>query len=232
LLTGLLNNDSNDPSSLLTSSDESQLEIETATTTTMTKSSATITNTTDLVMQTVSTIKNKAKRGAQIISSNILINQHSSSNNKYKCQNSKDLNKQINNQNTPFCNNNNSHTINNNNTNNIINTTPNKFNASTLSMSSPSAAVLFTLNSNSFSIPNELHYPNTFSNSNSTSKLLASKIEYINGTAELQSIVNDDNQNHNINNYTKSEMSTDLSCIDDSVINAFINDFSYEIVHK
>ncbi len=108
--------------------------------------------------------------------------------------------------------------------------TPIKLNASNLSMSSPSAAVLFTLNSNSFTIPNENCLNNSLSISNSASKLLASKVEYISGTAELQTIVNDDNKIfHHLN---KSDLSTDLSCIDDSVINAFINDFSYEIVQK
>ena len=110
--------------------------------------------------------------------------------------------------------------------------TPIRFGASSLASSpSAAAAVLFTLNSNSFSIPNE-HSHSIISNS--ASKLLATKIELINGNAELQTFVNDDNLHSKnlVNNISKSDVSTDLSCIDDSLINAFGNDFSYEIVHK
>ena len=110
--------------------------------------------------------------------------------------------------------------------------TPIRFGASSLASSpSAAAAVLFTLNSNSFTIPNEHSHSMI---SNSASKLLATKIELINGNAELQTFVNDDNPHSKnlVNNISKSDVSTDLSCIDDSLINAFGNDFSYEIVHK
>lgn len=103
--------------------------------------------------------------------------------------------------------------------------------ASPLSLSSPSAAVLFGLQScNSFSIPSEVpgNLPlNTSTHNTSAARLLASKIEFINGSSELQPIIS--SNNHNV---SRDETSTDLSCIDDVVVAAFINDFSYEIVQK
>ena len=123
-------------------------------------------------------------------------------------------------------------------------------NTSNYEMSSPSAQVLFNLNSNqnSFTIPNDVSmntsaYANT--QNNSTSNKLTTRLELINGTADVQSlVVNEENHlqlpqpssNTNFNlskSGTGSNNSTDLSiCINDSIFNAFSHDFSYEIVQK
>ena len=104
---------------------------------------------------------------------------------------------------------------------------------SSLSLSSPSAAVLFSLNSNSFSMPNE--NLNTTPIHNSATKLLASKVDMMNSTSEMPIITasaNKRDNESNMNNMSREENSTDLSCLDEAVIAAFINDFSYEIVQK
>ena len=109
---------------------------------------------------------------------------------------------------------------------------------SSFSISSPSAAALFGLQ-NSFSHPTDtvtnesLNTP--IHNSSITSQLLASKVDFMSGTTEVQTIksINDEKSIIGLsNNVVKSENSTDLSCIDDVVLAAFVNDFSYEIVHK
>ncbi len=107
-------------------------------------------------------------------------------------------------------------------------------------MSSPSAQVLFTLNSNSFTIPNDASFSagNTSPGLLKNKNVLASRLELINGTSQLQSIMNDENKlkvhtDGGGGYLSKSENSTDLSlCVDDSIFNAFCNDFSYEIVKK
>jgi hypothetical protein len=128
--------------------------------------------------------------------------------------------------------------------------------------SSPSAAVLFGLNNsnNSFSMftaPDQINFTsplpppppqsNITPNNNNTSKL-ASRLEIINGSTDIQTISADINLNsrhssikrtssikrnrQQLDNYSQSDVSTDLSCIDDAVIAAFANDFSYEFVVK
>ncbi|CAF0745024.1 unnamed protein product [Brachionus calyciflorus] len=106
---------------------------------------------------------------------------------------------------------------------------------SSFSLSSPSAAYLFNLNShNSFTIPVDLPLNSSINhNTSATSKLLASKVDLISGNMELQTIKTNlqrKSLENNINN--KSDNSTDLSCIDDVVLAAFVNDFSYEVVQK
>ena len=100
------------------------------------------------------------------------------------------------------------------------------------SLSSPTAAVLFGLNSNSFSMMNENLNTTLPSVHNSATKLLAAKVDLINSTTELQSIITsggkvqeEQNSLHNISN------STDLSCIE-GITTAFAYDFSYEIAQK
>jgi len=105
-------------------------------------------------------------------------------------------------------------------------------------MSSPSAQVLFTLNSNSFTIPNETSFSasNTSPGQLKNKSMLASRLELINGTGQVQSIMDNESRLQVVNGggyLSKSDNSTDLSlCVDDSIFNAFCNDFSYEIVHK
>lgn len=108
-------------------------------------------------------------------------------------------------------------------------------------MSSPSAQVLFNLNSNqnSFTIPNDvsMNTSNTNNNNNSMSSKLTTKLELISGRADVQSIVNDENHLYppsaNLSKSGGSNNSTDLSiCINDSIFNAFSHDFSYDIVQK
>ncbi|RNA06659.1 POU class transcription factor 1 isoform X4 [Brachionus plicatilis] len=109
---------------------------------------------------------------------------------------------------------------------------------SSFSMSSPSAAALFGLNThNSFNISTDIpiNGPLNASNHNSsaTTKLLASKVDLMSGSTELQTIKPTDAKNSACSaNLSKSDNSTDLSCIDDIVLAAFVNDFSYEIVNK
>lgn len=112
------------------------------------------------------------------------------------------------------------------------NITPIRLNTATNDMSSPSAHVLFTLNSNSFTIPNETSMNNSHNVSMNT-RALASRMELINSTTDLQTLANDGNhlQQPTIN-LSKSGDSTDLSCVNESVLHAFCNDFSYEIVQK
>lgn len=108
-------------------------------------------------------------------------------------------------------------------------------------MSSPSAQVLFNLNSNqnSFTIPNDvsMNTSNTNNNNNSMSSKLTTRLELINGTADVQAIVNDENHLYppsaNLSKSGGSNNSTDLSiCINDSIFNAFSHDFSYDIAQK
>lgn len=108
-------------------------------------------------------------------------------------------------------------------------------------MSSPSAQVLFNLNSNqnSFTIPNDvsINTSNTNNNNTSISSKLTTKLELINGSADVQAIVNDENHLYppsaNLSKSGGSNNSTDLSiCINDSLFNAFSHDFSYDIVQK
>lgn len=85
----------------------------------------------------------------------------------------------------------------------------------TYEMSSPSAQVLFALNSNSFTIPNEVSITvnKKQPNDNDENNLLQVPLNGVNNS--------------------KSDNSTDLSvCVDDSIFHAFYNDFSYEIVQK
>jgi hypothetical protein len=77
------------------------------------------------------------------------------------------------------------------------------------------------------------------SNTKSASKLLDSRLDIINGTSEVQTIISDSGKK--IKNATSNrnsigdqnnlvyDYSTDL---DDPVLAAFANDFSYEIVQK
>lgn len=112
------------------------------------------------------------------------------------------------------------------------NITPIRMNVASHDMSSPSAHVLFTLNSNSFTIPNETSMNNSH-NVSSNTRALASRMELINGNTDLQTISNDGNHlQQPMNNLSKSGDSTDLSCVNESVLHAFCNDFSYEIVQK
>ena len=86
--------------------------------------------------------------------------------------------------------------------------TPSK--ASSISLSSPSAAILFNMNSNSFSFTHDNHLnSNAPSLQNSATKLqLASKVDFINGTSEVQSI----KVKHDDNSLFKEDnMSTDFS---------------------
>ncbi len=110
---------------------------------------------------------------------------------------------------------------------------------SSLSLSSPSAALLFNLNSNN-SFKEESFQMST---SNANFKLLHEKVEFMNSNSELVLKKTSNEQNGNLSiglNESgprksfglKEENSTDLSCIDDVVLAAFINDFSYEVVQK
>lgn len=112
---------------------------------------------------------------------------------------------------------------------------------SSFSLSSPSAAVLFGLNSGSFSIPNDLgggvnsSYHNH--NTSASTRLLASRVDLISGNSEVQAISalrckSEGSTGHNVHQCPSDENSTDLSCMDDVVIAAFVNDFSYEVVQK
>lgn len=110
---------------------------------------------------------------------------------------------------------------------------------SSFSISSPSAAVLFGQSTqNSFNIPTDIGINvslNTSNhNSSATTKLLASKVDLMSGRTELQIIkpINENELVCNAKNSSKSDNSTDLSCIDDAVLAAFVNDFSYELVQK
>lgn len=121
---------------------------------------------------------------------------------------------------------------------------------SSLSLSSPTAAVFFGLaNNNSFSIPHDMTNLNysvlntshqTVHNTSATTKLLASKVDLISGNSDVQTIITKNFKQESLSNIAKtnnsnqsrSENSTDLSCIDDVVLAAFVNDFSYEIVQK
>lgn len=110
---------------------------------------------------------------------------------------------------------------------------------SSFSISSPPAAALFS-HQNSFSHPTDtviggsLNTPSQ--NSSLNTKLLASKVDFMSGNTEVQTIKSINEEKSLIalknDNIIKSENSTDLSCIDDVVLSAFVNDFSYEIVHK
>ena len=79
--------------------------------------------------------------------------------------------------------------------------------------------------------------------SNTNYKLLHEKVEFINSNSELVLKKTSNEQSGSTSvclNESgprksfglKEENSTDLSCIDDVVLAAFINDFSYEVVQK
>lgn len=111
---------------------------------------------------------------------------------------------------------------------------------SSLSLSSPSAAVLFGLNSNSFSMPSELPPASTMTTAakaSSASKLLVSRADFLNASCEQQ-------QQHTPNGLLKNNASisrdhetsaADLSCLErscDVVMDALMSDFSFDNVQK
>ena len=96
---------------------------------------------------------------------------------------------------------------------------------SSFSLSSPSAAILFGLNSNSFTVPNDIQQ-----NTKATTTTTTTTSRF-----EQQQQLNDSLPHHNKENRGANQSmtnNTSISNIDDVIIDAFINDFSYEICQK
>jgi hypothetical protein len=114
---------------------------------------------------------------------------------------------------------------------------------SSISLSSPSAAILFGMNSNSFSVPNETPHKSH----NPISKLALQDIKETKSPIE-KSFTNPEANNQNCSNLTSAlnspskdkenklnqqntsfNVNTTNSNIDELILDAFMNDFSYEI---
>jgi hypothetical protein len=90
--------------------------------------------------------------------------------------------------------------------------------ASSYSLSSPSAAILFGMNSNSFSVPNEVQYSlNTASSRMHVTKTYGN---------------HDDKENKPSYHNVSCTNNASISNIDDVIIETFMNDISYELVQK
>jgi hypothetical protein len=93
--------------------------------------------------------------------------------------------------------------------------------ASSFSLSSPSAAILFGMNSNSFSVPNEVQY-----NANAASSRTQTT------TVTKTFVDQHDKENKPSNHNLSFTNNTSISNIDDVIIETFMNDISYELMQK
>ena len=100
--------------------------------------------------------------------------------------------------------------------------------ASSFSLSSPSAAIFFGLNSNSFSVPGDMQQ-HSASVTPRMSKSEHTNNDLKSNTSATNYGFNKENKQGNLN---LTNTNTSMSNIDDVIIDAFMNDFSYEIVQK
>jgi hypothetical protein len=94
--------------------------------------------------------------------------------------------------------------------------------ASSYSLSSPSAAILFGMNSNSFSVPSEIQFNVTSSRAARHNAKSQSSEQHAADNKENKP----ENQSVNFGN------NTSVSFIDDAIIDAFMNDISYDFIQK